>query len=177
MNHWGVSPCCTNPPVANADHRNDTNTPTNATESYPHRSNPPRSSRVTNVCPTSAIVTHNFAKPLYPKTVAPPLAPAVHQCPTSRRCGHARHRSATTPRSDAQTTHRVRAIVLCALRRPACPQSNAFGRHQAGMPPQQRKHIGCHSAILRGHTRPTTSPTKGKRQVPEQAHPDNGNTM
>ena len=27
MNHWGVSPCCTNPPVAKAEHRNDTNTP------------------------------------------------------------------------------------------------------------------------------------------------------
>ena len=27
MNHWGVSSCCTNPPVAKAHHRNDANTP------------------------------------------------------------------------------------------------------------------------------------------------------
>ena len=58
MNHWGVSPCYTNPPVAKADHRNDTDTHRNATESYPHPPNPPRPSGVTNVGPTTAIATH-----------------------------------------------------------------------------------------------------------------------
>ena len=26
MNHWGVSSCCTNPPVSKAEHRNDIHT-------------------------------------------------------------------------------------------------------------------------------------------------------
>ena len=58
MNHWGVSPCYTNPPVATAGHRNDTNTHRNATESYPHPPNPPRPYGVTNVGPTTAIATY-----------------------------------------------------------------------------------------------------------------------
>ena len=65
------------------------------------------------------------------------------KAPTSERCGHARRRSTPTPRGDAQTTHRAKAIVLCALRRPTCPQSNDIERDQAGMQPQQRKHIGA----------------------------------
>ena len=57
MNHWGVSPCCTNPPVAKAHHRNDTKhqgMPPNRTL-IP---SPPRSSGVTIVCPTTASATH-----------------------------------------------------------------------------------------------------------------------
>ena len=78
---------------------------------------------------------------IVPKTVATPLTPAVHQGPTSRRCGHARRRSTPTPRGDAQTTHRAWTIVMCALRRPTCPQSNAIRRNQAGLQTQQCKHI------------------------------------
>ena len=70
----------------------------------------------------------------------------------------------THTEGDAQTTHRARAIVLCALRRPTCPQCNAIVQHQAGMQPQQRKHNGDQSTIWRGHTRPTTSPKEGKRR-------------
>ena len=92
-----------------------------------------------------------------PKTVATPLTPAVHQGPTSRRCGHTRRRSTPTPRGDAHTTHRTKAIVLCVLRRPTCPRRNAIGRHQAGMHPQQRKHIGA--------SPPSGEDTPGRRQV------------
>ena len=65
MNHWGVSPCCTNPPVARADHRNDTNTQRNATDSHPpppHPTNPRKSSGVTMVGPTTAIATHTSSQ-------------------------------------------------------------------------------------------------------------------
>ena len=164
MNRWGVSPCYTNPPVAKADRHDDTNTHNNATESYPHPPNPPRPSGVTNVGPTTAIATHTQPRrTIVPKAVATSLTPAMHQGPTSRRCGHARRRSTPTP-GDAQTTHKARAIVVCALRRPTCPQCNAIEQHQAGMQPQQRKHNGDQSTIRRGHTRPTTSQKKEKRR-------------
>ena len=83
MNHWGVSPCYTNPPVAKADHSNDTNTHRNATESYPHPPNPPRPSGVTNVGPTTAIATHNLAEPLFPRL-------SRHHWPL--QCTRTRHR-------------------------------------------------------------------------------------
>ena len=117
MNHWGGSPCHTNPPVANADHHNDTNTHRNATESYPHPPNPPRPSGVTNVGPTTAIATHthNLAEPLSPRR-------SRHHWPL--QCTRARHRDGVDMpdaglhphEGDAQTTHthRARAIVLCA---------------------------------------------------------------
>ena len=94
--------------------------------------------------PTTAIATHTQPRmTIVPQTVATPLTPAVHQGPTSRRCEHVQRRSTPPPRGDAQTTHRARAIVLCALRRPICPQSNAVGRNHAGVQPQQRKHFGA----------------------------------
>ena len=119
MNHWGASPCCADPPVSKAHHRIDTNTPRNATESYPHPPHPPRSSGVTVVGPTTAIATHTHThtqprKTIVLKDAAKPLAPAGHQDPTSRRCGHARRQPTPTPRGDAQTKHRAKAIVLCA---------------------------------------------------------------
>ena len=66
MNHWGVSSCCTNPPVAMAHHRNDANTPRNTTNSYLHPPEPPQSTGVTIVAPTTAIATHNLAGPVCP---------------------------------------------------------------------------------------------------------------
>ena len=48
-----------------------------------------------------------------------------------------------TRRRCTNNTHTARVIVLCALLRPTCPQGNAIERHQAGMQPQQRKHIGA----------------------------------
>ena len=36
----------------------------------------------------------------------------------------------------------TKAIVVCALRRPTCPQNRAIDRNQAGMQTQQRKHMG-----------------------------------
>ena len=164
MNQWGVSPCYTNPPVAKADRRNDTNTHRNATESYPHPPNPPRQSGVTNVGPTIAIATHTTPQShcsqdcryiIGPCNAPGPDIATVWTCPTPVY---------THTEGDAQTTHRARAIVLCARRRPTCPQCNAIGQHQAGMQPQQRKHIGDQPTRWRGHTRPTTNPKEGKRR-------------
>ena len=73
---------------------------------------------------------------IVPKTVATPFTPAVHQGPTSRRCGHARRRSTPTQRGDAQTTHthsqRNRAVCPSAthmstkLSDRTTPDRNAF---------------------------------------------------
>ena len=82
--------------------------------------------------------------------------------PTSRWCGHARCRSTPTLRGDALSTHRARAIVLCVLRRPTCPQSNTIGRNQAGMHPQQRKHIGPVHHMARTHQ--TDDKSKGRKK-------------
>ena len=105
MIHWGVSSCCTNPPVAKVHRRNDTHTPRSTTEPHPH----PQPSPILwgNHCGSDDrdCHTHNLARILVPKTIATPLTPAVHQGPTSRRCGHARHRSTPTPRGYEQTTH------------------------------------------------------------------------
>ena len=89
----------------------------NAKGSYPSSSQPSPTIWVTNVGWAIAIDTHNLARTIVPKRVAPLLAPAVYQGPDHR--------------------------ALCALRRPTCPQSNDIERSQAGMQPQQRKHIGA----------------------------------
>ena len=143
-----------------ADHRNDTNTTRSTTESHPH----PQASPILwgNHCGSDdrGCHTHTHTQPhkdIVPKIVATPLTPAVYQGPTSRRCGCARRRSTPTPGGDAQTTHRARAIVLCALRRHACPQSNAIGRRQAGIQPHQHKHIEA--------SPPYGEDTPGRRQV------------
>ena len=66
----------------------------------PSSSQPSRQSGVTNVGPTTAIATHTQPRrTIVPKTVATSLTPAMHQDPTSRRCGHARRRSTPTPRA------------------------------------------------------------------------------
>ena len=163
MDHWGESPCCTNPPVAKADHHNDTNTPSSTTEPHPHPPNPPRSSGVTNVGPTTAIAEHSLAEPLCPTRVATQLTSAVRQTPTSRRCGHARRRSTPTPRGDAQTTHRAKAIVLCALRRPTCPQSKTIGRHQAGCSHSSANTLGPVHHVARTHQTDDKSKRRKKK--------------
>ena len=143
--------------------------------------------------PRRTSVPKRVATPLTSGCVPGPDIATVWTCPTpvythtARRC--------------TNNTHRARAIVLCALRRPTCPQCDAIVQHQAGMQPQQRKHNGDQSTIWRGHTRPTTSPKEGKRRgyiskefcantdlcplaSPRVAlvgvrllrHPDNGNT-
>ena len=57
MNHWGVSSCCINPPVAMAHHRNDANTPRTTPKSNPLPPKPPRPSGVTIVGRTTATAT------------------------------------------------------------------------------------------------------------------------
>ena len=166
MNHWGVSPCCTNPPVAKAEHRNDTNTPKGTTEPNNH----PQASPILRDnhcgpddrdCHTHTHTQHR--RTIVPKTVATPLAPAVHQGPTSRRCGHARRRPAPTPRGDAQTTHRARATVLCTLRRPTCPQSNAIGRNQAGCSHSNANTLGPAHHLARTHQTDDKSKERKRR--------------
>ena len=142
MNHWGGSPCCTNPPVAKADHRNDTNTSSNTTKPHPH---PPKASPIIwgNQCGSDDRDCHTQPRrTIVPNEGRDTIDICCTPSPTLRRCGHARRRPTPTPRGDAQTTHRASAIVLCALRRITCPQNNAIGRNQTGMQPQQRKHIG-----------------------------------
>ena len=58
---------------------------------------------------------------------------------------------------DKQHTHTIKAIALSALQRPTCPQNGAIERRQAGMQPQQRKHIGT--------SPPYGEDTPGRRQV------------
>ena len=68
---------------------------------------------------------------------------AVYQGPTSRRCGHARRRSTSTPRGQAHTTHTQPGSSCCVpFGNPHVQEGNAIERNQAGMQPQQRKHIG-----------------------------------
>ena len=86
MDHWGVSPCCTNPPVAKAHHSNDANAPRGTNESYP-RPQPSPILGVTIVGPTTAIGTHTYTqhrRTNVPETVATTLTPAVHQGPRHR---------------------------------------------------------------------------------------------
>ena len=95
----------------------------NATESHPHPPNPPRPSGVANVGPTTAIATHTHTTSQNHcsqdcrdiidtcNAPGPDIAP-VWTCPTPVY---------THTEGDAQTKHRARAIVLCALRRPTCP--------------------------------------------------------
>ena len=90
--------------------------------------------------------THSLAEPLCPSMSQHHWYLAVYQAPTSRLCGHARRRSTSTPRGQAQTTHthtHSQGHRAVALLRPTCPQSNAIERNQAGMQPQQRKHMGA----------------------------------
>ena len=56
--------------------------PTNGTQRIvPSSSQPSRPSGATNVGWTTAIDTHNLARTIVPKMVAPPLTPAVYQGP------------------------------------------------------------------------------------------------
>ena len=161
MNHWGVSSCCINPPVAKAHHRNDANTPRSTTKSHPHPPKTPRPSGVTIVGPTTAIATHTHPRrTIVPKRVATPLTSGsvpgpdiatVWTCPTPVYTHTARRGTSNTH------THTARVIVLCALLRPTCPKGNATERHQAGMQPQQRKHMGA--------SPPCGEDTPNRRQV------------
>ena len=108
-------------------------------------SQPSRPSRVTNVGPTTTIDTHNLAGTIVPKGGRT----TIDTCCVPR----ARHRDGVDmpdaglhpQRRAMHKQHRAMAILLCALRRPTCPQSNAIGRNQAGMQPQQRKHLETNS--------------------------------
>ena len=110
---------------------------------------------------------HTHTQPhrtIVPKTVATSLTPAMHQDPTSRRCGHARRRSTPTPRAMHKQHTEPGPSCCVPFGDPTCPQCDATVQHQAGMQPQQRKPNGDQSTIWRGHTRPTTSPKEGKRR-------------
>ena len=167
MGHWGVSPCCTNPPVANAEHRDDTNPPRTATEAHPH----PQTSPVLwgdHCGPDDRDChTHNLAEPLCQEgrdTIDTCCAPG----PDIATVGHARRRSTPTPRGNAQTTHRARAIVLCALRRPTCPLSKAIGRTQAGCSHSSANTLGPVHHMARTHQTDDKCNGRKKKGVHQQ---------
>ena len=142
MNHWGVSSCCTNPPVAMAHHRNDAGTPRNTTKSYPHPPEPPRPAGVTIVARRPRLphtTSHNHCAQSGRNNIdiwlctRPDIA-TVWTCPTPVYIH--------TAKPGTNNTHTARVIVLCALLRPTCPKGNAIKRNQTGMPPPQRKIVG-----------------------------------
>ena len=106
---------------------------------------------------------------IVPKRVAQPLTPAVHQGPdiatvwtyptptdthAATRCTH--------------NTHRARAIVLCALRRPTCPQSNTIGRNQAGCNQSSTNTSGPVHHLARTHQTDDKSKGRKKKGVHQQ---------
>ena len=97
---------------------------------------------------------------IVPKTVATSLTPAIHQDPTSRRCGHARRRSTPTPR--AMHKHHTEPGPSCCVPfgDPHVHNVTPSGETRQGAATAAQTHWG-QSTIWRGHTRPTTSPKGG----------------
>ena len=159
MNHWGVPPCCTNPPVANADHRNHTHTPRNATESHPHPTNPRKSSGVTIVGPTTAIDTHTTSqnqcaqdgRDTIDTCCAPgPNIATVWTSPTpvythAASYGRPTHTQPKQSRCVPFSNPHVHKLARSDDTRQECTHNTA-------------KTMGDQSTTWRGHTRPTTSP-------------------
>ena len=85
--------------------------------------------------PRRTIVPKRVATPLVSGCVPGPDIATAWTCPTPVYTH--------TARPGTNNTHTARVIVLCALRRPTCPQSNAIERNQAGLQPQQRKDMGA----------------------------------
>ena len=108
--------------------------------------------------PRRTIVPKTVATPLTSGCVPGPDIATVWTCPTPVYIH--------TARPGTNNTHTARVIVLCALRRPTCPQSNAIERNQAGMQPQQRKHMGT--------SPPYGEDTPDRRQVPRKGKTGGG---
>ena len=169
MNQWGVSSCCINPPVAKAHHRNHANTPRNTTKSNPHPPKPPRPSGVTIVGSDNRDChTHNLAEPLCTSGSRHHWHLAVYQAPTSRLCGHARRRSTSTPRGQAQTTQTQPGSSCCV------PFGDPYVHKEtrSDEPRQVCNHSNashwCQPTIWRRHTISTTSPKEEKEGVHQQ---------
>ena len=156
-------------------------------------------------------LTHTTSQgPLFPRGSHHHWRLLCTRGPTSRRCGHARRRSAPTPRGDEQATHphththsqrnravcqgpdiatvwtcptpvythtarrctknthRARAIVLCALRRPTCPQSNTIGRNQAGCSHSSANTLGPVHHMAMAHQTDDKSKGRKKKGVHQQ---------
>ena len=203
MNHWGVSPCCTNPPVAKAHHRNDANTPRNTTESYPHPPSLP--TRWGDNCGPDDRDCHTHTH-----------TDSQDHCAQDGRdtidiwlCTRTRHRDGVDmpdaglhPHREAMHKQHTQSGSSCCA---------PFGdphvhKERDRMKPGRNAATAAQthwsqSTIWRGHTRSTTSPKKGKRRgyiskefcaktdlcplaSPRVAlvgvcllrHPDNGNT-
>ena len=169
MNQW-VCRQVVLPQVAKAHHRNDTNTPKRTTEPNNH----PQASPILtdNPCGPDDRDCHTHTQPrrtIVPKAVATPLAPAVHQGPTSRRCGHTRRRSTPTPRGHAQTTHtqptQSRCLPFIGPHVHKAARSNDTRQECTN---NSAKAMGDQPTIWGGHTMPTRSPKEGKGGVHEQ---------
>ena len=157
MYHWGVSPCWINPPVAKAHHRNDTNAPRNVNASYPHPPNPPRSSGVTIVGPTTAIATHttsqNHCAQEGRDTIDTCCAPGPRH-----RDGVDMPDAGLHPHREAMHKQHTQSGSSCCVPF-GDPQVNKATRseNQTGMQPQKRKHIGA--------SPPSGEDTTDRRQV------------
>ena len=138
---------------------------------------------------------------IVPRKVATPLTSAVRQGPTSRRCGHARHRPTPTPRRDAHTTHtepgpsccvpfgdpHVHNVTQSDETRQECSHSSA---HTMGTNPPYGEDTPDRRQVQRKGTRgcmnngfcdntdpcPLASPRVALVGVCLLRHPDNGNT-
>ena len=147
MGYSGVPPCCTTP-VASANHQTDTNASRGTTESHPHHTNPPRSSGVTIVGPTTAIATHTHTQPrrtIVPKRVATQLTSACVPGPdiaTAWACPTPVYTHTHTARLCTNNTHSQGHRAVCPSATLMSIRTRDRTTPGRGMQPQQRKHIG-----------------------------------
>ena len=148
MGQWGVSPCCTDTPVAKVHHRYDTNT-----QKEHHRivasSSQPSPILWGNHCGSDNrdCHTHNLAEPLGPSGSRHHWHLAVYQAPTSRRCGHARRRSTSTPRGQAQTTHTQPGSSCCV---PFC-DPHVYKETRSNETKQECSHSSANTLVPAHH--------------------------
>jgi len=94
---------------------------------------------------------------IVPETVATPLAPVVHQGPTSRRCEHDRRRTTHTPRAMRKQQTEARPSYFAPFDDP----------HAHNVTPSNNIKQKCNhnSATTLGASPPYGEDTPGRRQV------------
>ena len=165
MNHWGVSSCCINPPVAKAHHRNDANPPRSTTKSNPHPPKPPRPSGVTIVGRTTATATHTTSQDHCAQAGRNTIGIWLCTRPRHRDCvdmpdaGLHPHREAKHKQHTHSQGHR--AVCPSATHMSIRKRDRTTPSRNAATAAQTH---WCQSTMWRGHTRSTTSPKEGKRR-------------
>ena len=163
MNHLGVSPWCTTPPLSQRPITATTHTHQGIPPNRTLIPNPPRSSGVTIVGPTTAIATHTQPRrTIVPNTVATSLTPAMHQGPTSRRCGHARRRSTPTPRRCTNNTQSQGHRAVCPFGDPHVHKVTPSGETKQGCSHSNANTLGPIHHMAR--TRKTDDKSKGRKK-------------